>query len=426
MFLVFRVVTHALVGLGAEANPPLLTLKQAEELVVKANPRIDAGQLRAMAAKQAAREVRAGFFPSVAANATAVGTAWDNTRIAAGALNNPSIFERNGEGLIVNQLITDFGRTANLSSAAKARAEAEEMTAQATREQIMLQTDAAYFSALEAQSVMEVARQTLHTREVLFEQVQELTRNKLKSELDVSFAQVNLEEGKLLLAKAQNDLEAAQTELFMLLGFREPQRFQLVDEPAPIPFTNVVSDSIRMALERRPELLRLRFEKEAADKLASAEGKLFFPTISAVGGAGVVPVHDSHLPDKYAAAGVNLNLPLFAGGLYTARKREAQLKAKAAQDLLKDQENNVIRDVRVAALNAAYAWERVGLTGKLASHASQAFELAQTRYNLGSSSIVELSQAQLAKTSADIGQANAKYHYLLQRAVLDFQTSKPR
>jgi outer membrane protein len=53
--------------------------------------------------------------------------------------------------------------------------------------------------------------------------------------------------------------------------------------------------------------------------------------------------------------------------------------------------------------------------------ATQALDLAQTRYDLGLSSIVELSQAQLNKTSAEIASASAKYDYQLQRAVLDYQ-----
>ncbi|MCU1261383.1 MAG: outer rane efflux protein, partial [Bryobacterales bacterium] len=53
-------------------------------------------------------------------------------------------------------------------------------------------------------------------------------------------------------------------------------------------------------------------------------------------------------------------------------------------------------------------------------------DLAKARYDLGLSSIVELSQAQLNKTSAEIASASAKFDYALQRAVLDFQTGVVR
>ena len=70
------------------------------------------------------------YFPTVSVNAVAVGTAGNNTRLEAiGALNNPSIFDRNAEGLMVSQLITDFGRTANLTGSARLRAEAQQQRA---------------------------------------------------------------------------------------------------------------------------------------------------------------------------------------------------------------------------------------------------------------------------------------------------------
>ncbi len=151
-----------------------------------------------------------------------------------------------------------------------------------------------------------------------------------------------------------------------------------------------------------------------------------YPTISAVGSAGVVPIRDPRLPENYAAAGVNLSLPLFTGGLHAARRREADLRAKAAEENLRDEENNVVREVRLARMNVDYSFERLGLTAKLLEHARQAFELTEARYNLGASSIVDLSQAQLNKTTAEIAQANAKYQYHLRRAILDFQIGKLR
>jgi len=411
---------------GAEPKPRVLALKEAAEIALQRHPSISAAELKALAAKQVMRETRAAYFPTVSANVTAVGASGENTRIAAGGLNNSLVLERNAEGIAISQLLTDFGRTGDLTASSKSRAQAEEKNAEATREQILLQVDTSYFSALQAQSVLQVARQTVSTRQALLEQVQELARNKLKSDLDVSYANVNYEEGKLLLAQAENDLRGAMANLATLLSLPADQNFQLAEEPFPQALTNDTAQLVSEALQLRPELARLRFEVEAALEFARAEKKTLFPTISAIGTAGVVPIRDARLPANYAAAGVNLNLPLFTGGLYAARRQEAELRAKAAQETLRDQENNVIRDVRMARLNADYTFERVDMTAKLLDAANQAFDLTQARYNVGANSIVELSQAQLNKTSAEIAQANAKYQYHLQRAILDFQIGRLR
>jgi outer membrane protein len=173
----------------------------------------------------------------------------------------------------------------------------------------------------------------------------------------------------------------------------------------------------------RPEMLALGFQYQSAQKLQSAEHDLLFPTIEAVGVVGETPVRNPILPNWYGAVGVNIGIPIFNGFLYTARAREASLKTRAAQDRLLDLRNRISRDVRTSWLNANTAYERVSGTQQLLDQASLALDLAQTRYNLGLSSIVELSQAQLQQTQAQISNAQAGYDYRLALAVLRYQTT---
>jgi len=401
----------------------ILTLSEAHDLALKNHPQIAAANYRVLAAEEVTRESRAAFFPQANIYGSAVGADSSQTRIEAGGLNNPSVFDRAAGGLAVSQLITDFGRTANLTASSSLRARAENQNANTTREQVLLGVDVDYFSALQAQAVMNVARQTLDTRQLLLDQVVMLASNKLKSELDVSFARVALEEGQLLLQRAQNDLDASLASLSTGLGFREFHPFNLVEQPLPpVDDTNGVSGLVDRALRDRPEILALMDERDAAKRFARAERDSRLPTVSAIGVAGASPVHDNRLPDDYAAGGLQLNLPVFTGGLYLARQHEAELRANADAELLRSLEDNVIRDVRIAWLNLNNARDRLRTTEQLVNHAQQAFDLAQARYQAGSSSIVELSQAQLALTSAQIAQTNARYDVLIQEANVSFQT----
>ena len=407
---------------GAEV-PPQLTLERAHELALKNHPRIRVADLAALAARQAAREARSAYFPNLFANMMSVGTSEDNTRLAAvGGLNNPAIFDRNAEGLILSQLITDFGRTANLAGSANLEARAEENNAQATREQILLAVDNAFFAAEQALAVTQVARQTIATRQLFLEQVTALASNKLRSELDVSFAQVNVQDAQILLSKSQNDLDAAFAQLSDLLGLRTPAQFQLVVPPLRPEVSTNVSDFVQRALVLRPDLLRLRNQREADLKYARAQWDARLPAISAIGAAGVVPIHDPELPDYYAAAGVSVSVPLFAGGFYAARQHEAELRAQAAAESLRDAENNVIRDVRIAWLNTRNAYERLGITQKLLENAQKSLDLAKARYKNGISSIVEFNQAELNFVSAQITYAETQYECQVQRSALAYQT----
>jgi len=244
----------------------------------------------------------------------------------------------------------------------------------------------------------------------------------LRSELDVSFAQVALEAGRLLVQRSGNDADAS---LATALGWDQFTRFQLVDPATPPgPATNDITTLVQIALARRPELLRLRAEQTSATRLARAERDARLPTVAAVGMAGGAPIHDSRLDDSYAAGAIEISLPLFAGGLYQARQREAELKARAAAETLRNGENDIIRDVRIAWLNLNSAVDELHTTDQLVQHAAEAFDLADARYRAGLSSIVELSQAQLALTSAQIDQVDARYAVLIQQATLAFQTGQ--
>ena len=403
-------------------TPPVLTLADAQKLALQNHPQIAAANYRALAAQEVVKETRAGYFPTANLYATAAGADSDNTRIMAGGLNNPSVYDRAAGGLAVSQLITDFGHTANLTASSKFQAQAEIQNATATREQVLLQADTSYFGALEAQAVLKVAQQTFDTRQLLLDQVTVLATNKLRSELDVSFAQVALEEGQLLVQKAQNNMDAAMASLSTALGYHEFHQFQLVEQSLPMDaVTNDVSPLIQTALARRPELLSLQDQRDAALRLARSERDARLPTVSAIGVAGDSPIHDDRLADNYAAGGVQLSVPLFAGGLYTARQHEAELKAQADAEMLRTAEDNVIRDVRIAWLNVNNALEQLRTTEQLAKHAAEAYDLAEARYKTGISSIVELSQAQLSLTSAQIANTNARYDVLIQEANLNYQ-----
>jgi len=414
------------VGFGPRAaraeEAQSLTLKEAREITLHNHPKISEAELEALASKQVVTQARAGFLPNVMFDATAVDAFEANTRLAAGGLNNPSVYDRNAEGLTVSQVLTDFGRTAHLVNSSRLYSRAANANSEATRDEIMLQVDVSFYTALKAQSVLDVTRQTLETRKLLLDQVAALATNKLRSELDLRFAQVTYEEGRLLVAQAENDLEQAFNSLSTLLGDREKHAYRLIEESMPTTDLMNLTGLVDTALSQRPDLARLRLERDAASQYARAQKALNYPTVSAFGAGGFIPVRDAaHFDDRYAAAGVNLSLPIFDGGLNSAKRAEAELRSQAAGEKLCDAENTVIHDVRNASLNVNYAYEKLDLTQKLFDNASQAFELAQARYKLGSSSIVELSQSQLNKTEADIAHTSSKYEYEIQRAVLNFE-----
>ena len=421
--LLLVVGTLLLVVLNASLyaqEPLLLTLAETEKLAVKNNPQLSAAVLAAAAYLQVPEEYRAAYLPTLQANVTGV-VSDSGSRLAAGGLNNPVVYNRFAAGLSLNQMITDFGRTGNLIDMAKLRADAQNQVAEQTRADILLVTGQTYFAVLRAQAVMQVAQQTVAARQLVADQVTTLAQSNLRSTLDVSFVNVNLADARLLLLQAENALKAAQAQLAALLVLPGDTPFVLAEEPLPEPFSGQLDSLIQKALMNRPELKGLNLEQNAAEKFVRAEHALYYPNIGILGTAGIVPAGQTQIPDRYGAIGINMNIPIFNGWLFKARESEAELRARATQQRVNDLKNQLSRDVRVASLNESTAHERLGLSEQLLKQSQTAFELAQSRYSLGLSSIVELSQSQLSLTSAQITMASAKYDYQAQRLNVDFQ-----
>ena len=161
----------------------------------------------------------------------------------------------------------------------------------ATRAQILLAVDQAFYGSLEAQALLRVAQETVDSRALVAKKVGALTDAKLKSDLDLSFANVDLAKSRLQLLEAQNNLQDSLATLSAILGYPDLQNFDLVEEQAPL--TAPPADAaplIAEGLQQRPEVAALRHELMASQKFSHAEHDLSRPTVSALGAVGLAPV----------------------------------------------------------------------------------------------------------------------------------------
>jgi outer membrane protein len=106
--------------------------------------------------------------------------------------------------------------------------------------------------------------------------------------------------------------------------------------------------------------------------------------------------------------------------LFTAREEAARYETLAANQRLRDLQQQVEHDVRVAWLTANTAYQRIPVTVQLMSQAQLALDLARGRYDLGLASIVEVTQAQLNLTSAQIENVGARFDYQSAYALLQY------
>jgi len=413
--------TISTTDLRAQA-PVKLTLSDAKTIALNNHPQVLTARNEAAYTNQQVIMSRAPYFPTFEADIT--GTQGNSlARVGAGALSATRLFNRFGQGVIFSQIVTDSGRTKNLVASSRFQSEASAQTYQATRYDVLLEVSRAYFAVLHAQAVVKVAEATVAARQLLLDQVTTLAKNNLKSQLDVSFADVNVSEAKLLLLRAQDAVQSSVADLTRALGTDQPMSYQLIDEPLPSGPPDRPDQFVMEALKNRPEIGSLRSAREAALRFADAERDLARPTVGMVGTVGFLPFINeggSHIPNEYAGVAVNMNVPIFNGHLFSARREGARYKANEAEQRLRDVQERIARDVRVAWASSMNAFQRIDVTAQFLRQATLALDLAQGRYNLGLASIVELTQAQLNVTQAEIENVSAKYDYQTENAALQY------
>jgi outer membrane protein len=400
-----------------------LTLAQAVQLAIRNHPQIAVAQNAQAAAGQRVVEARAPYYPALNAEFTGSQGLYQS-RIGAGALSASQLFNREGEGLVINQLITDLGRTRNLVAGSRLQEQAAAQSTQATLYDITLGVNRAYFGVLESQALVRVAEQTVMARQTLADQVTALGQAQLKSQVDVSFAEVNLSEAQLLLIRARSNLQQSFADLNRALGLDTPPTdYQLAEGVSPGTPPPIPEDLVAQAVQNRPELADLRLRYQAAQKFEAAEKDLKHPNVNLIALGGALPYLDQNprvAPEGYEGVAINVEIPIFNGHLFSAREQAAHYEALGANQRLRDLQQQVEHDVRAAWLAANTAYQRIPVTVQLIAQAQLAQDLARGRYDLGLASIVDLTQAQLNFTQAQIENVGAQYDYQSAWALLQY------
>jgi outer membrane protein len=400
-------------------HAPTLSLADAEAHALHNQPRLAAETLRAEAMGKRVQQSRSAYFPQLTGNLTAVKANGD-TAVAAGAVTTSSTSTRVAGGFTLTQLVTDFGRTSELVRSSRLTALAASQHTEDVKLQILRDVDQAYFATEAAESVRGTAQAVLSFRQTSLRQLTALAQSQLRSTLDVQFAQVLVSEAQIAVVHADSAVQEARAQLAAAMGDDTVPNYVLVEQPQPPLLEDDVQVYIREAISTRPDLKALQLQAQAAQQFAKSESKLNYPEVNLLGTAGEVPERDHTLEQNYGAAGINIRVPVFNGGLYSARAAEASLRAQAVNRDVSNLSLLIARDVRTNWAQARDAYLQIQVTRDLVDQTAVALRLAQARYDAGLGSIVELNQAELSQTSALISAASARFDYLSTRAALNY------
>ncbi len=431
-------VAHALTAIMvtvwggvAWAQPPAspaesqkLTLQQAIQTALDKHPALQSAEFAVRGAEARFNQAKAPYYPQVSGTAAQTNGALRANSVLrpAGALIQPNQSDVT-VGVVASQTVYDFGQTASRVDAQRSDKARFEKDALTRRAEVVLAVERAYFSVLKRKRLVEIAEQTVRERDVLKRQVETLYRNQLKSKLDLGLIQVQLSDAEFLVIRARNDLTTGFAELNNAIGIEGSATYTLEEVSPSVEPPQALGDLLTEARDRRPELLALKERVRTAEHRIRAANTLNYPVLQVVGSAGDTE-HISNRPNLqeggwWGVGGV-VSVPLFTGFLIQNQVAEATAQQLETQAVYLAVSQNVQLEVKDSFFDLVTLIQQIKVAEEQVKIAREALTLASQRYKLGLSSIVEVTQSEVAVTSAETRLAETQYDAKIAEARLRY------
>lgn len=407
----------------------VLTLAQAERAAMTQQPQVLAARAQTGLAEATAEQAGAPLLPQVTATAQYLRTTGNfaprpgvTSNGAGGAPPGVSLdpkYDYWNFGANASQLIYDFGQTTGKYRSASVSADAQRVSEQTTRLQVLFVVRRAYFGARAQRELVDVASETLSDQQKHLTQVRGFVDAGTQPRIALAQQQAAVANARVQLITAQNNYETAKAQLNQAAGIPGDTDYDVGDEiVGPVededqPLETLVSKAILA----RPELSNLVKQREAQEVAVRAARGGYGPTLSATAAATEQGTSLDGLVPNWNA-GLLLSWPLFQGGLTIGEVHQAQA-GLANVDAQKSLEELQIRlDVNSARLAIRAAKATIGASDDALGSATEQLRLAEQRYATGVGSIIELNDAQVGYTTAAAQVVQARYGLASARAQL--------
>lgn len=385
------------------------TLREALAKAYRSNPTLTGARAQQRATDESVPIARARGLPSV--NAT--GSYTENVIVSALNFTSPARSANAGVNLTVP--IYAGGAVRNSIKAADARVSAGQATLRDTEATLFSNVVAAYMDVIRDQAIVSLNLRNLRVLTVNLEatrdrfQVGDLTRT------DVAQSQARLSE-------ARSQLESAQAQL---INSRETY-VRLVGDPAinlepPPPLPNLPTSpdtAVTVALDNNPALLAAQRRRDATrfDTSVARAGRL--PTISAISGynysnylgsltSGVPGIATTQV-NKSAQVGVQLNVPLYQGGLPTAQVRQAQALESQSIEQTIEVERNIVAQTRASYASWRASNEVIVSSQSAVDANTLSLEGVRAENSVGNRTILEILNAEQELLNSQVNLVSAR------------------
>jgi len=292
----------------------------------------------------------------------------------------------------------------------------------ATEQQLIVRTVTAYLNVLRAEDLLDSAEAAEAAVKRQLEQVQQRFDVGLVAITDVLEAQAGYDSAVVVRVQAAGDHDIFFVTLRTLTG-QPYDSIDRISESLPIvdPSPANEEDWVNTALATNLSIRTATAQLEAAERTLRARRAGHLPTIDAtITSNHFVTGGTSFLGSKINTDtyGVSIFMPIYQGGLTSARAREARALAEQARQQLTDQQLTVSRDTRNLFRSVATDVVRVGARLKTIKSSESALEATETGYEVGTRNIVDVLQAQNRLYSSQFDYADSRYNYIIDLMLL--------
>jgi len=403
-----------IVSAAAVAQPRPLTLDEAVKLGLQRNSDLQRQLLLSLSAEQDRIIARSAILPTVDFNASIAGNRQGagNVVVSGVQFAQPtSNYSTTSAGLTLRQLIFDGGKWWNNISAANLGFAASEAQVDEQRLQITYLIEQRFYELVRAQRQLQVFTEAATRSRDQANYTQRLFEGGRATQADVYAARANRDNDEVTRLGQERNVELARADLSAAIGLdpgtpltvTEPQN--MFAEPLQPP---ALEQALQQALTNRPSLKAFLLTAESNRKTASATKGDYWPRLSASGFWQRATRDDFakavEAPGRDSQSGVSLNLTwnLFSGLSTQANVRKAEIQVALAENDLANGRRSVASDVEKAVAQLATARAQVRVAQQAEQTAKEGLRLARTRQEVGVGNQLEVRDAELKLTQAQL------------------------
>jgi outer membrane protein len=372
------------------------------------------------------------FLPSLALNTS---SARSVGRSGTSALSNSSTSQSLSTGLSSSLVMFDGLRNVNDLRQAKLDVTATSSELTRARQTAVYAVASDYLTLATAEGQREVQKQNLEALEAQEAQLQKLVKAGARSISDLYQQQATTAAARASVVSADRDVELARIALIQTLQLDPLGNYDFVapkvaDVSGSVPRYDLDS-LLNRAFASRTDLAAEQTRVEAAALGTKAAAASRLPTVSlstsynaSYNSAGAAALGNQLDQNRGGSMSLGVSFPIFDKGATSTAVQQARIQEENSRLSLADQRQTVALDVRRAWLTLESTRQQLTVALAQQKAADLAVSTTQARYQVGTSTLLELTQARASQLQANVAVVNARNALAFQNALLPYYTGE--